>query len=399
MSYENQFARIDRWLKGGGQTKAAAEDPGSTGTTHPSKSVDGGTRPAAEGSRSSENTSDVKAAIPASVDATGEGVNKNQTGGDSTPALDLGVGATATGEGKKTEVKTEKEDPGTSHPAKAGGEKYASLIAQGNELAAELTMAVTSFQQAEKQAAAAISAVPGGTPAPAAPAPAPTLKKKEGTKAADAEKSASTETPEAQAEAAGRQAADAVVDSVEKAAAATGKSAEAVISDIVKTASADAANLAEFMTGFKQGLNKSAEDMSAPGMDAGAGAGAETPVEEAMEPAPGAEAQGAGNAQAVQELIQALLSSGIPPEELIAMIKAAGGQGAAPSAAPELPPDGAGAPPVEPPVEPAAAAAEAGSAGKMASAREKFASLTQPEKVAAIRAALELVIGKQGGAK
>lgn len=390
MSYDTQFARIDRWLKSGGQSKVAAEDPGSTGTTHPSKSVDGGTQPAAEGARSSENTSDVKAAIPASVDATGEGVNKNKTGGDSTPALDLGVGASATGEGKKTEVKTEKEDPGTSHPAQAGGEKYASLIAKGNDLAAELTMAVTSFQQAEKQAAAAMPVVPGG-----APAPAPTLKKKEAVKAVEGEKSSAERgaaTPEAEAEAAGRQAADVVVDSVEKAAAATGKSSEAVISDILKTASADAANLAEFLAGFKQGLKKSADDMSA----AMPGAGAETPVEEAQEAVPGAEAQGAGDAQAVQELIQALLASGIAPEELIAMIQSAGGgaEGAAPAMPPEMPPEAAVAP-----VEPAAAAAEAGSAGKMASAREKFASLTQTEKVAAIRAALELVIGKQGGAK
>lgn len=393
MSYDNQFARIDRWLKGGGQSKAAAEDPGSTGTTHPSKSVDGGTQPAAEGARSSENTSDVKAAIPASVDATGEGVNKNKTGGDSTPALDLGVGASATGEGKKPEVKTEKEDPGTEHPAQAGGEKYASLIAKGNDLAAELTMAVTSFQQAEKQAAAAMPAVPGG--APATPAPAPTLKKKEVVKAAEGEKSAAeigAATPEAEAEAAGRQAADVVVDSVEKAAAATGKSSEAVISDILKTASADADNLVEFMAGFKKGLQKSADDMSA----AMPGAGTETPAEEVQEPVPGAEAQGAGDAQAVQELIQALLASGIAPEELIAMIQSAGGgEGAAPAMPAEMPAEAAAAP-----VEPAAAVAEAGSAGKMASAREKFASLTQTEKVAAIRAALELVLGKQqGGAK
>lgn len=96
------------------------------GTSHPVKSVDDQTGDAHEGERSSENSSDVKKQVPAGgVDSATEST-PDQEG----QQFNVGIKSTSTGEDSANEdnYKGDKEDPGTSHPAKTeDGEKYSSM--------------------------------------------------------------------------------------------------------------------------------------------------------------------------------------------------------------------------------------------------------------------------------
>lgn len=118
-----------------GRRKAAStmSEPGSIGgeTTHVTKNVDDGLKPATEGERSRENTADVKAAIGApSVDSTTPGSGGTQEG----QQLSVGVTSKPTGSDPTNETdsaKAGKDDPGSTHPARTDnssldGQKYAS---------------------------------------------------------------------------------------------------------------------------------------------------------------------------------------------------------------------------------------------------------------------------------
>lgn len=94
-------------------------------TTHPVKSVDDGLQNSTEGSRSSENSADVKEMIPANVDETSEGMPDQNT-----RQLNIGTTQLPTGEDPSHETgstKGDKDDPGTTHPANTeDGQKYGS---------------------------------------------------------------------------------------------------------------------------------------------------------------------------------------------------------------------------------------------------------------------------------
>lgn len=95
-------------------------------TTHPSKNQDDYTVPATEGKRSQENTGDVKDKVPAG------GVDSSSDKGpdQADQQHNIGITSAATGEDPSNEdnYKEKKDDPGTTHAAKAGeGEKYSSL--------------------------------------------------------------------------------------------------------------------------------------------------------------------------------------------------------------------------------------------------------------------------------
>jgi len=119
-----------------GQVKAGETptppDPGGYqgASTHPTTNVDNSAQTATEGARSSENTSDVKAdqKEPA-VDNTSE-ATPNQDEQDSVQ-LNIGTQQSATGEDPSVEddYKGEKDDPGSSMPARTDNnpEKYGSL--------------------------------------------------------------------------------------------------------------------------------------------------------------------------------------------------------------------------------------------------------------------------------
>ena len=126
-------------ISAGASTKAAADksaagccpaDPGGYKgpSSHASVSADNGCQPATEGERSRENEADVKKQQRAvAVDNTPE---MSQEGRQDDVQLNIGVNAAATGEDPAAEkdYKGDKDDPGTSHPAKTNdGEKYSSV--------------------------------------------------------------------------------------------------------------------------------------------------------------------------------------------------------------------------------------------------------------------------------
>lgn len=322
---------------------AANTEPGSQGgdTSHPSKDVDDNTQPATEGKRSQENTSDVKKTIfNGGVDAAG----------DSSPSqedqqFDVGITSASTGEDPASEddYKSDKEDPGTSHPAKTNdGEKYGSMSFgelrklasnKANDMLSDITVYM-------KQAA-------GSKPMPAfiqkkidekkgkkAPAPA-----------ADCDKMAS----------AGAAAASLTADQQDEFS----KQAREAVAGSIEQTIADGLEKAAMVGSYLQAFYKAAEgeaaapeeegEESAPPEEGGAEGGAES----GMEVDPGMMAQMAGEGggeggggaspdDAAQELLMALQEQGIDPAELLAMIQqgGAGGAGGDPGAG-GMPPEAA----------------------------------------------------------
>lgn len=121
-----------------GAVKAAAEksaapvpsDPGgyAGASTHPSAHADNSGQAASTGARASEYEADVKKQQGAvSVDNTPE---MSQEGRQDEVQLNIGTNVKATGEDPSAEkdYKGDKDDPGTTHPAKASdGEKYSAV--------------------------------------------------------------------------------------------------------------------------------------------------------------------------------------------------------------------------------------------------------------------------------
>jgi hypothetical protein len=125
-------------------------DPGGYqgASAHPSTSVDNNVQKATTGSRAAEYEADVKKQQGAlAVDNTAE---MSQEGRQDDVQLNIGVNVAATGEDPAAEkdYKGTKDDPGTSHPAKAtDGEKYSAVTFKeahvkcsnlGNEILADL---------------------------------------------------------------------------------------------------------------------------------------------------------------------------------------------------------------------------------------------------------------------
>ena len=125
-------------------------DPGGYqgASSHPSAHVDNNVQKATTGSRASEYEADVKKQQGAlAVDNTPE---LSQEGRQDDVQLNINTNAAATGEDPSAEkdYKGTKDDPGTSHPAKANdGEKYSSVTFKqahakcsdlGNEILADL---------------------------------------------------------------------------------------------------------------------------------------------------------------------------------------------------------------------------------------------------------------------
>jgi hypothetical protein len=159
-----------------GSVKAAAEkkagpvpaDPGGYqgASSHPSTSVANDVQSAPSGARASEYESDIKKQQGAlAVDNTPE---MSQEGRQDDVQLNLGTNAKATGEDPAAEkdYKGDKDDPGTSHPAKTNdGEKYSAVTFKqareacsnlGNDILANLiNFGTANLKQAEMPAALA----------------------------------------------------------------------------------------------------------------------------------------------------------------------------------------------------------------------------------------------------
>jgi hypothetical protein len=184
----NVVSALDDMLSeiGAAAEKSAAEantEPGGYqgGTEHPSADVDDRTDDAQEGSRSSENTSDVKEDQGApSVENTTPGT----PGGQDSVTLNIGTQSAATGEDSSVETdsaKGGKDDPGTqrgssTHPARTDndsldGHKYANLIEKagaleqvGRELVAAVAVAADGDVQKRAQELAKASEEGDGEP-------------------------------------------------------------------------------------------------------------------------------------------------------------------------------------------------------------------------------------------
>jgi hypothetical protein len=320
---------------------AANTEPGSQGgdTSHPSKDVDDNTQPATEGKRSQENSSDVKKTIfNGGVDAAG----------DSSPSqedqqFDVGITSASTGEDPASEddYKSDKEDPGTSHPAKTNdGEKYGSMSFgelrklasnKANDMLSDITLNM-------KQAA-------GSKPMPDFIRKKMEAKNGKKAPAADCDKMA----------AAGAAAASLTADQQDEFA----KQAREVVAGSIEQTIADGLEKAAMVGSYLQAFYKAAEgEAAAPEEES-----SESPSEESaehgeggsesgMEVDPGMMAQmagedtgggaGASPDDAAQELLMALQEQGIDPAELLAMIQqgGAGGAGGDPGAG-GMPPEAA----------------------------------------------------------
>jgi hypothetical protein len=248
------------------------------------------------GERFQENTSDAKKATPQGVENAPSPTSEPASAGLNTPTLKLGVKAGLTGEDVPS-VGSSVSDPGTSHPAKTGTEKYANVaetVVAGNEILASLAVAI---ERAEKQAAEKQASVQAPAPAPATPAPATPAP------VADPSHQAGLE--------AGRAAAGHVKAAEEKAL-------EQQIETYLRQNATDMIKYAHDLTdrtvAYIRQLEKQAEMPVPPGADAGAAAGAP--------PAPAAPPAGGGDVEAIY---QALVNNGITPE-MVQQLSAQSGQ-------------------------------------------------------------------------
>lgn len=110
----------------GGSGSAKTDPGGYKGkSTHPSAKADGGLQAAGVGFRAAENKEDVKKDVPANVEEAGKPTEDSDH-----DQIQVGTKKTSVGEDPSVEraYKGDKADPGTSHPADAEdvGEKYSS---------------------------------------------------------------------------------------------------------------------------------------------------------------------------------------------------------------------------------------------------------------------------------
>ena len=327
----------------------ANTEPGSQGgaTSHPSKSVDDGTQPASEGQRSQENTSDVKKTIfNGGVDSASDDSPSQED-----QQLNVGITSTSTGEDPSNEdnYKSDKEDPGTTHPAKTSeGEKYSSL----------------SFGAlrglTEKKANDLLSDIAYSIKAAAQTMP-PFIQKKMQAKG-DASKPMDKEKEEEKSKAKKMAAAGSAAATLTEEEYQLTKLAQDAVAGSIEATIADGLEKAAMVGSYLAAFYKAAEgDAAAPSDEAGDPAAEEETegdqggmdVDPSMMAQMAGEGEGAPEAgaspdDAAHELLMALQEQGINPEELLAMIQQGGGGGDA--GAPPMDPSmmGGGAPPMDP---------------------------------------------------
>lgn len=365
--------------KAASQKKAEGPTPADPGTyqgasSHPTTSVDNNVQKATEGARSSEYEADIKKQQGAlAVDNTPE---MSQEGRQDEVQLNINTNAKATGEDPAAEhdYKGEKDDPGTSHPAKANdGEKYSSVSFKqahatcsnlGNDILANLiNFGTSNLKKAEEESEESESEE----------------KKEHGELKGDQHKldvdndgkiegsdlAALRNDKEAAAYAAGYELAAAL--GLQKEAA------EATVREVCANTLREADEMADLFIGFyneksagEDPTEQAAEGESHEGGEGGSGASAAPEVggaDASLADAPPSEPE------ALQELAMALQELGLSPEDLLSMIQGGGADaGAMPpeAAAGAMPPEAAaGAMPPE--------AAMMGAEPKMAA--EKVAEL------------------------
>jgi hypothetical protein len=344
---------------------AANTEPGSQGgaTSHPSKDVDDSTQPASEGQRSQENTSDVKKTIfNGGVDSASDNSPSQED-----QQLNVGITSTSTGEDPSNEdnYKGDKEDPGTTHPAKASeGEKYSSMNfgslralteKKANDLLADIAAHYNNKEAESKMPPFILDKMKQKKK------DNPSAKMEATSKAASAGEAAASLSNEQHAEIV-KQAQEAVAGSIESTIFDGLEKAAMVgsyLTEFVKAAEGEAA--APEGESEESGEEEAAEE-SEGGMDVDPSMMSQMAGEGA------APEGGASPDDAAQELLMALQEQGIDPAELLAMIQ--GGGAPAEGGAPPMDPAMAGgAPPMDPAMmDPAMMGGMPPEAAKMASA-------------------------------
>jgi len=324
-------------------------------TSHPSKNEDDGTTPATDGARSKENTGDVKKMIPAGgVDSASDDAASQED-----QQYDVGIGSTSTGEDPSNEdnYKSEKEDPGTTHPATTDGEKYSSLhFGQLRKLAAYKANDILSdiVKRAEEECEEDEDEEES-------------KKKDDDNEDSESDQEEVEEMAKEEAKEAGYIDSRGRLTSMGKVAAAAGEAAATLTNDqnheLVKQAQASVAGSIEHtiadglekaaMVGaYLQSFYKAAAEGEAAGGEGDAQTQEEAPEDgSGMEMDPSMLAQMAGEesapqgappeGDAIQELLMALQEQGIEPEQLLQMIQSgalggAGGEGGAPPMDPSM---------------------------------------------------------------
>jgi hypothetical protein len=318
--------KIDEWLLDAMQKQA---DRGET--SHSVGKADGGTKPATEGSRGSENASDVKSQIPGQPVDAAKGSGAEGAGiGQSAPVATIGTDKAPTGEAPGVEtssVKNDKDDPGTSHPAKAGSLNEMNSLSQS---------IISDIAVATSVKAAASVVVPPKIEIEVDKSKVGVKKdepKKDELKKDEPKKDVKKDADEVEAKKAAaleaHEAGKQVVDEIIKASGLSDKETE-LLESIIKSAQVDADNVADFLSGFVKASEGEIDPalMAALAGGAGApGAGAPMPVDPAAVAAPEA---GAEVSPEIEQLAQILAEAGVTPEELIEAIAEEaneGGQG------------------------------------------------------------------------
>lgn len=301
---------------------------GDAKSTHPSANVDDGTRPASEGSRSSENESDVKKSVP---DTINDESSKNEAGGSEKPTDTQGTISQGSDDGLQGNVDSPKKDHSKSMSDSGPGDDTfdgswdkasAALAKQGNDIVASLAVLL-------KQAEA---------PAPEAVQVAEKTNEKEAS--ADPEVALYKEAAEQYPDAMEAGYASAMLLAQQLGAAAEKSAADesamiAGVAGIRKEAAADADKYIEFLTGYQNALSKAAqgpEELAALANAGGgmppemmAGGGAPQAEELAGLGAEEAEAGAEDEEASLEEIAAALDEAGITPEELAAAVAEAQG--------------------------------------------------------------------------
>jgi hypothetical protein len=347
-------------------------DPGnySSASTHPSAHVDNDVQKATTGARAAEYEADIKKQQGAlAVDNTPE---MSYEGRQDEVQQNIGTNVAATGEDPAAEkdYKSDKDDPGTSHPAKASdGEKYSAVSFKdafskcanlSNEILA--TLLNNSAEKAAEMPAFLKEKAESKKEEPAKSEASGALKG--GQHKLDVDKDGKIEGSDLSALREGKEAAFKAGYELAAALGMSKEAAEASVREVCANTLREADEMADLFLGFinsKQAAVDPAdeaaegEDHSALGDDesganpAGGAAPAElagmmggeemAPVGEEMAPAGGDMGAAPSEDEAVQELAMALEELGIPPEALLQAVQGAGGgDAAAAGAVPEMAP-------------------------------------------------------------
>lgn len=328
---------IDGFLKEASNLDLA----GDAKSQHPSANVDDKTKPATEGSRSSENEGDVKKDVPNSInnpdtentDAKGnEGATVN--GDQGTVTMDAASGLKGNVDSPKKDHSQSMADAGPGD----GGESFkgdwdkasaaGQLVGEANALLADVAM--LSGQHAQPQGAVQKSAADAGQPAT-----------DELEKTASLFKQAADQYPEDVE--AGYTAAALLAQQMglQKAAAEINDEDIVDVDNVIKAASVDAENYVDFLQGYAEEMQKAAnpmmgganpaalaalagegdaggemgaEEMAAGAEDEDAGAGLEGLGE--AEEEEGEEEEEEGDEGQLEQIAEVLAEAGIEPEEL-----------------------------------------------------------------------------------